>query len=642
MSDSPEAQAEAALTVLNNLNSTPTPTPDNLIVPYDPENPGKRLGRPRKNLPLSEPPVDSSKNENEAILSKFRLDNQPVEGPGSRGGRNKVRSRGRIDRPRQKQQSNKQRQMVLDMVGGNVGLKQVSPKKPKLILKLKTSTSTTTSSTGCSRTTVRNSRNKLTRQLPGPLVGLYYDLYDDNLQDQVGQSEQLALGYDVTPSDSAGDVTFLIGYLLKFGDIINWDKNIGPSDIEQGLGLVEDTPVSPDMTVLFVKLLSLILNRKKEITSVTKAITELKPMTTTLGLPHEWETTATTTSEPTQTEPEDILDPSHPEILTPESSLESVTTTTYNPFYDTPEFETQGTLDSLNPKDRLILLRTLAQWTLTSSDIIKQAISQSIQTQDVPGDRETQYAARSILYGIKNCLDVKRQSELKLAKRKQDQPEDVKYIDPCTNPLLHTLNLRLNQLVIGDLGFRIGRFYLVRMAQDFNGGLASVNRMERIRQGIPMSPLPSSFKLYVEDTHEMLVQALSHDGIEFDDEQEVVSEVTDKPIWYQVAESVEQLEKFTNHINEKIESMAHSSVIYNPTVQLYEYLNSLLPLLKKQQDVIKTTVDVRSTRKIINYSNTYESEEEQEEDEPELIIEDGDEEDDNYEEVSEEEDEYMD
>ena len=71
------------------------------LVEYNPAEKTKRLGRPRKNMEaLVEPsPADSSaKNHYEAKISKFRFDHIPVEGPGSRGGKQGARNlpRGRI------------------------------------------------------------------------------------------------------------------------------------------------------------------------------------------------------------------------------------------------------------------------------------------------------------------------------------------------------------------------------------------------------------------------------------------------------------------------------------------------------------------------------------------------------------------
>ena len=87
-----------------------------------------------------------------------------------------------------------------------------------------------------SRTTVLNNKNKITRQLPGPLVGLYYDLYDENLVDKYfdAKHEKIALGYPVTRAPYANDIVFIISFLSKFKAIIPTD-NIGPQNFEYGL-----------------------------------------------------------------------------------------------------------------------------------------------------------------------------------------------------------------------------------------------------------------------------------------------------------------------------------------------------------------------------------------------------------------------
>lgn len=127
------------------------------------------------------------------------------------------------------------------------------------------------------------------------------------------------------------------------------------------------------------------------------------------------------------------------------------------------------------------MLRTLVHWALSNSEIIKKEMTLNVQKQDMPGDKETYYAARSILYGFKNAQDTKTAAEAKLAKRKSE--EEVRYIDPTSDPKAHTLNIRLNEQIAGDIGFGIGRFYLCRMADEYNGGLSSIKKMNTVWNG---------------------------------------------------------------------------------------------------------------------------------------------------------------
>ena len=116
----------------------------------------------------------------------------------------------------------------------------------------------------------------------------------------------------MTKAPYANDIVFIISFLSKFKAIIPTD-NIGPQNFEYGLSLplLEDTSdyetanyvkqhqekenddydltfVSPEMQALFKKLLGLVLNRKKPVTSHMKAIQELKSQSVNFGLPKEW------------------------------------------------------------------------------------------------------------------------------------------------------------------------------------------------------------------------------------------------------------------------------------------------------------------------------------------------------------------
>ncbi|KAG7663148.1 uncharacterized protein J8A68_003326 [[Candida] subhashii] len=808
-----ESTTEAALHILNSLNeqnhenyfnengndyskdidtqenSTKQETEEDeavKLVQYNPDEKPKRLGRPRKHISNNwpQPENSSSENYNESIISKFRLDSQPVQGPGSRGGKAGVRKspRGRVtlDSVRKRQatlnftvsedsntsigleinndnsngssngEKSKESSHIGDQndtmeseespnngdgdlsetpevveeiesegdaesnptteksdppINGTVS-KSTSPsgtkkKAPKLILKLGNKTfkptpskltkiapkpigfsSTASSDTPAaskrksspakaaattkkklklsltkttSRTTVKNGRNKLTRQLPGPLVGLYYDLYDDNLSDEYfegAKKEKIALGFPCIKSPYASDLVFIVGFLNKFKDVIPMETNLGPKDFEKGLGLPkvgsdgicddkynarevslaneEETEgtdeISPEMESLFKKLLTLVLNRKKPVTSIAKAIAELKPMSISLGLPQEWKQLKPHPNPPSPDSIQSPVDPSHPEIHISELPQNQEYLITFNPFYTTPLFESHGLAALSNPQDRLILIRTLIQWSLSTSDIIKSAITRSVHAQDLPGDKETYYAARSVLYGFKHTEETKREAEIKLTKRKDDDAGVVKYVDPMSDPMVHSMGLRLIPSVIGDLGFGIGRVFFVRMDEGSNGGLNSVRKMSQIwglsNAAAIGGEVPSGFGVFVQDVHSMLVAALTSDGVEFDDNgMEVKSEpVEESECWYEVAKDVSELGEFVNFLGrrlgmieteEPVVVIPMASKIYRPVLALYEYLSGILPLLASQEELRKSNLDSRATRRkreVVDYSDARASE----------------------------------
>ena len=704
-----------SVTKENKVSQSPTSTSDSptiennvKLVSYDPDAKTPRLGRPRKNLTntLAPPESSSSQNYKEAIMSKFRFDSQPVEGPGSRGGKGGRKSpRGRITSSsiRKKTQatlnfkSNNGEGVSLGLIdkngngvasesgsktpktntgSPNTSTTSTPPKSPKLILKLgvkkpdptiaptpikpvkiapapsatikrvrNPTTGTTANTTNkrskpvkqFTRTTVLNGKNKTTRQLPGPLVGLDYDLYDDSLVDQYYDSkhQKIGLGYPVSKAPYASDIVFIISFLIKFKDVIPIDF-IGPGTIEYGLSLpklddtFDESPskfnprkprndaedydplfISPEMKSLFLKLLGLVLNRKKQVTSHTKAIQELKTQSIALGLPLEWKTLKPAEVQSMDDIAEVPVDPTHPDILVDKIHKGHTWLITFNPFYTT-EFEMKGLAGLENPIDRLVMLRTLVHWALSNSEIIKKEITANIQQQDIPGDKETYYAARSVLLGFKNAQDTKTTAEAKLAKRKSE--EEVRYVDPTSDPRAHTLNIRLNEQIAGDIGFGIGRFYLCRMADEFNGGLSSIKKMNTVWSGSAglNGPLASNFKLYIQDVHQMLVESLSVVGVEFDENGNEVKptyKATDEQEhWYEVASNAIELQEFVDFLSGKLGITEGSkalipmaSVIYKPVLQLHDYLSALLPLLVKQEELIETR---RSTRKRpIDYSD---------------------------------------
>lgn len=477
--------------------------------------------------------------------------------------------------------------------------------------------------TTTSRTTVANNTKRVTRQLPGPLVGLHYDAYDDNvIRAEANTSallEKIALGFPVIRSPLAGDILYIVSFLNKFSSILKID-DIGPLELENGLSLKnpfsqqppnpEYNPeyVSPQVEHLFARLVSLVLNRKKEITSIVNAISDLKNMSQSLGLPKEWKVVEETTEDDEVEEPGSPVDPNNPEILVNKPFIKEQPRYKYNPLVD-PGFERYGLKGIKDPNNRLILLRVTIQWALSNSEILKNYIFQSVQNQDIPGDKETYYAARSVLKGFKNAEETKRLAEAKLAKR----DDDVKYYDPTSNPLDHSYRMRLSEELAGDVGFHVGRFYLCRMANEYSGGLASIKKMHSVWNGSVVA-MPSSFKLYVHDVHQSLVDGLTNDGVEFDQNGNEIKRGkvrnNSKNNWYEIAASGPELAKFVDFLSkrlgitvleERVNIIPMTSAIYKSVANLHGYLSALLPLILKQESV--NFFDKRSTRQKINYND---------------------------------------
>lgn len=749
------------------------------VVPYNPSEKTKRLGRPRKNLSntLATPENSSSQNYNEAVVSKFRLDRLPLEGPGSRGGKLGARRspRGRITSgsiKKRKQQAllgsttsvdangNKTSMVTLEakpstthdpsgskeeitdeilnstqnveddieilspasmleklkyvifdsyegkrsqddsghensvnITSSNITeavkeaqrglvrseqnlIPQVRKRIPTTIMQKKSRPFRGSSRvTNTSRTTVRNNRHRATRHLPGPLIGLYYDLYDDNIlqaqQNVEAASEKLALGFPIIKSPYASEISYIIAYLNKFKEVIFGDKvvNLGPQDIESGLSLpplqgtdeihdrfngrkietsnVDDTAyTSPIINKLFCRLLTLVLNRKKEVNPVSpsKAIAELKSMSLYLGLPKQWRDDTGILDKKKMQVAIDVepVDKGNSEILSNDYYTYELPSAKSNPFNSSPDFESMGLKGIQNPMDRLLMLRCLMQWSLTTSDVIKHVITQSLQNQDISGEKETSYAARSMLKGFKNTEEVRRECELKINKKhtgsqnevRESSENDVlaKYVDPTSDPLAHSMRLRLDELFVGDIGFNIGRFYLCRMADTDNGGLASIKKMAYTWNNINeiASSLPSKFKLYVQDVHQMLTESLTRDGVEFDEngEEFEIPPIEDSIHWYEVASNANELTEFIKFISmkldlehspEPISRLSKTSMIYKPVLNMYTYLSSSVPLLANQE---KLVTDSRSSRnKSVDYKYDYAANMDQEEDEDEIIVE---------------------
>ncbi|CAK7901701.1 hypothetical protein CAAN3_05S07140 [[Candida] anglica] len=731
------------------------------MVPYNPMEKPKRLGRPRKHFAANLPNAsenNSVQNVNEAMVSKFRLDYLPIEGPGSRGGRKGARSspRGRIvmkngiipdnlgpiyteedlqrdmasnlpkvRRSRRSAMNNSHSastdEIPINSITTKLGEIDPQQESPDLNGTLKSEeevqrdlqnvveaippqksiqatilqtralnsklrsreneskeekksvVGSKTWSIKPSRTTVRVTRTKNLRVLPGPLLSLTYNAYDGNMmKDDQASKEKLALGFPVKTAPYAEDIMILISYLNRYKEVI-FGKDIyyiGPKDFEIGLSLPQyiskensnefvnyrDVPesedsydsnfVSPLMVYLFCKLLGLVLNKKKDISQVSQkgAIGELKSSASSLGFPKEWKDSSHVNTQGIISG-EDVaedyvdtpVDPKNPEVLDSQNYIYNTSVVTYNPFKD-PEFEKYG-LRGLLPVDRLIMLRTLAQWSLITSESLKAYINENSNYQDIGGDRSTYYAPRSMLKGFKNAEDALKEAEIKINKKinnaskrvqtptegsstppasTSQDPELAKYVDPTSDPLEHPLRWRVDEMFIGDGGFHIGRFYLSRMAEGNGGGLSSLKKMKASFTNFrELKDIPSSFKLYVEDIHQVLSNEFETFGVEFNEDGEEVhpdkdengdnnnnEEIYDEEEchWYEVASNVEEIKNFITFLADRIQSLPSS--IHRQMQTMHNYLVELEPLLAAQEsaEVINKT-DRSSRKRHIDYSD---------------------------------------
>ncbi|KAM9928708.1 hypothetical protein OXX80_009925 [Metschnikowia pulcherrima] len=493
-----------------------------------------------------------------------------------------------------------------------------------------------------SRTTIIREKNKLARSNPGPIVPLSYQLYDDNLisspANEAAANEQLAFGYPVKNQPWLFDVTYIMAFLSMFRAVLQIQP-LGPADFETGLGFEEEarieasgsgasshtSNVSPTMDLLFRKLLALVLNRKKPIlkNGQRSALSELKSKYITLGLPSEWrdDSTIKVTRTPVRELPGDIVDDSKLDISVNETIEFEGPSELVNPFHDA-DFEKFGLAGVKSADDRCIMLRSLVTWCLSESTVIKQYFTDAVNAQDASGERDNHYAARAIIKGFAHTLEAKKELERKFGKKvKSKQSSDdgyPYYFDPTSDPLEHPLAFRLNEFVVGDLGFHVGRFYLVRMADSTSGRVSSLEQMRNSTKdfaSVRSSP-PSTFALYVEDVHSILTDSLAEFGVEFDkDGNEVKSrtQVEESHHWYCVATACDELQDFLSHLSSKlgiarnsVNSLPVGSICYKPALHMFHYLSSMLPVLREYEQLSASSVGSgrASRRKQIHYGDS--------------------------------------
>lgn len=446
-----------------------------------------------------------------------------------------------------------------------------------------------------SRTTIVREKNRITRTFPGPLVGVHFDLYDNNVikakVNEDAAAEKLAFGVPLEPAPHAADIIQIISYITKFGSFLNCGI-FGPQDLEEGLGL-NGEDVLPEVEQLFASLLTLTLNRKKPVVPLQYrlAITELRGQLHVLGMPPEWrDDTHVLSARKIDIDP--VLDRVDPTVPAASDMFDySAPGLHENPFMD-KALEEQG-LAGISPADRVIMLRCLTTWSLTASNELKSYLVDVVNGQDIPGERDTLYATRSILRGFGPTQDLKKELEGKLAKRLKKAKADesvYRYIDPTSDPNVHPMALRLNEFLVGDIGLHIGRFYLVRMG-DANGGfISSIEKMRKAAAERPAKATRTRFRLYVEDVHLMLTDSLQEYGVEFDGDKTVDPKVTAKDLeyWFCVASNYEELDRFIKVLELKLgmgesEGLLQLSVAFKPLLYLYQYLSLVNQIFREDR-----------------------------------------------------------
>ncbi len=386
----------------------------------------------------------------------------------------------------------------------------------------------------------------------GPLIGFtieqYYDTDIENDQDYSQLSKLVEHG---SLSEYTSDITTILLFINQFRSLFPNHLNIGPQDIEDGLGftslawqtMIQNSkidginsprvyelrhpprppPASNLMEKLFCQLLALILNRKKpvEIKSFGRAVEELSQQALNFGLPNEWKVLIPSIIKTPEGE-EQVL--SLNEILYGNSSKSGNNLNIGNIQYGklvSNAVLSQFSFPDLNPPERLVLLRILVQWALSNSELVRAIINEKFMAQDQSLVKDTYYIEKTKLieetegeneHKLKQTKFKKQNSNVIINIDSNQEEETQKEID---NIHEHPLSLRHLNYLIGDDGYRY-RFYLV------TGVEASV------------------FKLYARNEREVVEMSNEVNG-ELDQKADE---------WFEVASSAEELEVFVQYLGE--------------------------------------------------------------------------------------------
>lgn len=503
---------------------------------------------------------------------------------------------------------------------------------------------------------VTRARDLKKKDIPGPITPATWDVYDPellNLADEKNKKkndsgakgkekdisedvevvnmkmtrELIALGYEVKPVPYAKDIMIILAFVAKFKKFFKELPNLGPQDFEDGLKLnrgdestrypvdnanqidatktqYENDEVSETMHTLLRNLLTLLLNRKKPIlgSGVTKALYDLKDQVLTYGLPAEWRDDtgvyATPGTDASLNDPEgsEPVDPNQTEIFDTVQYHYGTTKPLEHTPLDNPDFETEG-LQSLNPMERLVLLRSLVYWCSAHSDAVRNEVNAQISRQDASGEKDTYYVSRFVKQGqdgveaANSSLKLHPRKKIKKTEDDADNTADA-YTDASVNPLDHHMSFRLLDFYAGDTGVN-GRFFLCRSADHTSGGFSSVAEWKALTESdTPAKSMigqvqPSRFKLYVEDVTTMLTSVLETETCLAESTEN--KEALDP--WYEVASNTAELSAFIEYLAVNLQTTKSKSL-----KTLHNYLNGLLPVLVKYETIYTEYTALTLTR----------------------------------------------
>lgn len=609
-----------------------------------------RLGRPRKHTAInSSSSIDTSfKNFDKSMISRFRVDNLPITGPGSRSYTKKDEKK-KVQQVLnfnnfKKKEINNEPTITINISDSD---EEVPLKKQKIDNQIKESDDddddddnnnnnnnknnnnndnnndddddetnlelidydnvrglTTIEPTSRKLNTLKKSNGlfitlKKRKDYPSPLVGLYSDSYQNpQYNDTIPEFNKVAIGYEVKPTPFAKDILYILSFFNKFRHLFRELPNLSPQDFEIGLKLnsnikypiknvnqkVNKTPlfsandgdgISEFMESLYLRLLTLCLNKKRDLDKkqLIKASLELKNSVYVFGVPKEWRNdTNLFKKKKLNKEPnEEIIDLSNDELLEPELIKYGESIIENLPI-NSEDFEMDG-LSGLSPKDRLILLKSLVQWTLSESNLVKKEILGITDTYSYT-EKETYYCSRYIKDGANSIEFSNNNLKIINFKKKPTKGELESSFDATTNPISNPFFLRSLDFFVGDGGNFIGRFYLCRTYNHEIGHLLNGKDIKNLSNKsideLLLIEQPSNFKLYVED-----LSTTFH---------------YDMNPWYEIASNCKELLKFIDFLQLKLTLINAKNL-----KKLLDYLNEIYPILLKFEE-ISTDYKSRLTR----------------------------------------------
>ncbi|KAH3675670.1 hypothetical protein WICMUC_002587 [Wickerhamomyces mucosus] len=430
------------------------------------------------------------------------------------------------------------------------------------------------------------------KEIQGPLTqlqndGNYVDL--SLLKDE--DLKKISFGYPIKPVSYAGDLIFIMGFYHKFRQFFTGLGNIDITEFESELGLnkikVQENnnenfkePAKGNneeevfeklpefINSFFIQLLTLVLNRDKLNTrkSLSAALIELLTRIKEFGIPQSWRSTESQ-PEKFQIDDSDLVDSTTEdseffEYTYKETSIDQQTFP-----LSTDDFINNG-LIALTPENRLILLKSLCQWSLTNSTKIKTHVSNLLNLQENT-EKETSYIPKYIKY-----------DEIEM-KRLTNKPKNVEkqVIDIFSNPEQDPLSLRLVDFLIGNCGPSNGNYYLVNL-RSFPITFQNFTDIENeIDRDSILEECSNGLKLYV------------HDFINNE--------------WYEISSSIESLKEFLKYLQKKVKGLKFKNLL-----RLSQNLEHYIHILEFQQSdefkyILKSNkIKAANNALIINHDNS--------------------------------------